>query len=176
MRGYEVRVAARDDLPGVGELLGEYVSRELSSRWLGCVEQVERDGFGRHFELLLACRRGGEIAGFAAFAPDYDLHVCVRGGRVIDLYVRPGHRGRGLAPALLARAAAEIRRAGGHYMKGHALRRPGTLRLYERCGVPFHGPEYSIGARAFRQLASLAGADARRLAAGLPEKSWNFSE
>lgn len=114
------------------------------------------------------------LLGFAAHAADYDPHTCVRGGRVMDLYVRPGSRGRGIAPALLAHAAAESSRAGGVYLRGHALTDPATLRLYDRCAIPFHGPEYTLSAKAFRRPASLAGADPRQMASSLPEKSWNF--
>lgn len=176
MKGYRVRIAHPDDADGIAGLLTEYVGGELGGLWQGSTVQLLRDGFGRSFELLLATARDASLAGFVAFAHDYDLHVCMPGGRVMDLYVRPAHRGRGVAPALLASAAAEIQREGGRYMKGHAQTAPSTTRLYERCGVPFPGPEYTIAARAFRQLAGLAGADARRLAAELPEKAWNFTE
>jgi hypothetical protein len=36
------------------------------------------------------------------------------------------------------------------------------------------GSEYNLSARAFRHLASLAGADPRQMASNLPKKIWNF--
>lgn len=172
MATFSIRPAILDDAEGVARLLQEYVRSELEATWLGSVERLRADGFGDQFELLLACDR--EVIGLVAFAPDYDLHVCVRGGRLLDLYVQRPWRGRGVAAALLAGAAREISERGGQYMKGHALPIPKVMKFYNRCAVSFQGPEFTLSARAFRHFAGLAGRSPRELVANLPEKEWNF--
>ena len=174
MAMFSVGVANREDATPICALLQEYLRDELGSKWLGSFDSVLRDGFGNCFELLVAVSQSKEFIGFAAYAPDYDLHVGVPGGRVMDLYVKPRYRGFGIAPALLAHAAAEILKTGGGYLRGHAVTDPATLRLYDRCAVSFQGPEYNLSARAFRHLANLAGSEPRQMAINLPEKAWNF--
>lgn len=61
--------------------------------WHGSAESLKRDAFGEHVKLALATQNGAAV-GFAAWRPTYDLHHCVPGIEVIDLYVEPAHRGR----------------------------------------------------------------------------------
>lgn len=174
MAGVNVRLAIEADTEAVAKLLEEYVRSELHGKWLGSIERLREDGLGRCFELLLACSSEGDPVGLLAFAPDYDLHACVRGARLLDLYVQSEWRGRGVAAVLLAGAAGEIAERGGRYMKGSAQPNAAVIRLYNRCAVPFHGPEFTLSAKAFRHLAGLAGSDPRHIAANLPDKEWNL--
>jgi GNAT superfamily N-acetyltransferase len=176
MARFSVRLATQDDTDAMATLLTEYVRSELHADWIGSVERLREDGFGSRFELLLALAPSQDLIGFTAFAPDYDLHVCVRGARVLDLYVLPEWRGRGVAAVLLAHAAQEILNRGGQYMKGAAQPNAPIVNFYSRCAVPFQGPEFTLSAKAFRHVAGLAGCDPRHIAANLPEKQWNFVE
>jgi len=174
MARFSVRLATESDTNAVAALLTEYVRSELHADWFGSAERLREDGFGSRFDLLLAHATSEDLIGFAAFAPDYDLHVCVRGARILDLYVRSQWRGRGVAALLLTHAAREIMRRGGHYMKGAAQPNAAIINFYGRCAVPFHGPEFTLSAKAFRHFASLAGSDPRHIARNLPQKQWNF--
>jgi ribosomal protein S18 acetylase RimI-like enzyme len=93
---------------------------------------------------------------------------------ILDLYVSPASRGRGVAPALVCTVAAEILRRGGTYVKGQAVNNRAAQRLYARFAMCFPGADCIVGGRAFRQLAALAGHSARVAARSLPEKSWNY--
>ena len=93
---------------------------------------------------------------------------------LLDLYVLPESRGRGVAPALVCAVAAEIRRRGGTYVKGQAVNNRAVQRLYDRFAMGFPGADYIVGGRAFRRLAELAGFPARVAVQSLPEKSWNY--
>jgi GNAT superfamily N-acetyltransferase len=116
----------------------------------------------------------GDLVGFAAWEPSYDVHHCVWGGHVIDMYVRPPVRGRGVAVALLATVAAHVRERGGSYVRGQSVPDPRVQRLYERLAVSFPGASCYVGGRAFRALAELRGAAPRTIARGLPERAWNY--
>lgn len=137
---------------------------------------LRADALGACCELLLASDSSRDSVGLCAFEPDYDLHVCIRGGRILDLYVQPSWRRRGVAAALLASAAREISERGGRYMKGQSLPIPEVVGFWNRCAVAFEGPEFTLSAKAFRHLASLAGATPRQMAANLPDRQWNFTE
>ena len=170
---FEVRAAERGDAPALAALLDAYMQETFRTVWHGSAEALARDGFGREFETLLAVATGGQPIGFAAWAASYDLHHCVRGGDVLDLYVVPPARARGVAAALVCAVARSIREAGGAYVKGHAVEVPAVERLYMRAAMRFPGADVIVGGRAFRRLADLAGLPARTLARSLPDPSWN---
>jgi GNAT superfamily N-acetyltransferase len=97
----------------------------------------------------------------------------VSGGEVLDVYVTPGRRGQGVAVALLAAAADEIRRVGGIYLKGLVVAERAGRRLYQRLGVCFPVEHCYVSGRAFRELGSLAGRPTREIVRKLPDKNWN---
>ncbi len=57
------------------------------------------------FECILA-ERDGEVLGFTLFFPNYSTWRGKPGIWIEEIYVRPAHRGLGVARALLARVAA----------------------------------------------------------------------
>lgn len=115
---FQVRIATPEDVPSLSELLHDYMRETFGQPWHGSPEAVGRDGFGAEFETIVAETADGQLIGFAAWFLSYDLHHCLRGGEVIDMFVRREHRGRGVAAALLAAVAAEIRRRDGQYLRG----------------------------------------------------------
>lgn len=76
-------------------------------------EVVRRDLLGpRPRAVLLVAEAGGAVAGFATAGPVYDAERAADAMMLLDLYVRPGARRRGLGRALVAGVAAEARRRG----------------------------------------------------------------
>jgi GNAT superfamily N-acetyltransferase len=172
---FDIRPATADDVPALAVLLPEYM-RELfggEAIWRGTPEALARDGFGSHFEMVVVAR-AGECHGFVGWRSSYDLHHCISGAEVLDLYVRPELRGRGVALQMVAAIAAMVRARGGTFIKGQAVGPASTRRLYERLAVAFEGADCIVGGRAFRTLADLAGKSARVMVRGLPDKASNY--
>lgn len=167
-----VRALAAGDSGGLAHLLHTYMAEALSMAWGGAAGTLERDVSAGRVNVLVAGETDALI-GFAAWIWSYDLHHCVSGGEVLDVYVTPGRRGRGVAVALLASAADEVRRAGGTYLKGLVVAERAGRRLYQRLGVCFPGEHCYVSGRAFRELGGLAGRPPRQIARRLPDKSWN---
>jgi GNAT superfamily N-acetyltransferase len=169
-----VRPALPADASELATLLEAFMQDAFRSRWHGTADALRRDGSGAHFETSVALASSGTIVGFVAWEGSYDLHHCVSGGHVIDLYVRPSRRGQGVALALVADVAARVRERGGHYVRGQAIPAPAVQRMYERVAVLFPGAEANVGGRAFHAIADLAGLPAREAARRLPPKAWNY--
>ena len=167
-----VRTATRGDVPGIAALLSDYMHETYSAEWRGKPIAIERDGFGNQFHLAVAAS-GPEIVAFIAWTLSYDLHHCLAGGAVLDLYVAPEHRHRGVAALLIAAVCKEVFAVSGRFLKGGAVDSVTANRLYSRF-TPAFGNEYTLGGRAFRRLAEFGGASARDLVRSLPKKAWNF--
>ena len=169
-----VRPARAADVPLVVALLHTFMREAFDAKWNGTAEALERDGLGARFELLVAEDRRGGIVGFVGWEMAYDLHHCVRGGSVLDLYVERASRGRGVALALFAAMAARVRAQGGVYVRGQAVPKREVQRTYERVCVLFPGADANVGGRAFRVLAELDGVPPREAVRRLPERAWNY--
>ena len=76
-----------------------------------------RDGFGLRaaFSCLVAEAEGAPV-GYALFHKAYDAESGQRGSFLHDLYLRPGHRGRGLGRALLAEVCRLTEKSGGRFV------------------------------------------------------------
>jgi GNAT superfamily N-acetyltransferase len=140
--------------------------------WHGTQLGLADDGFGARFDLTVAVGEDALI-GFAAWRTTYDLHHCLPGIEVIDMYVRPPQRGRGVAACLLARVAAQATQLGATFMTGGGVETGSARRLYARATMAAGGQPYLSG-RAFRALAELAGAPPRQLSGQLPPREWNL--
>ena len=64
------------------------------------------------WSILRVAEADGTLAGFITASPVYDSERAAGGYIVVDLYVRPDFRRRGIGRALVAAMAAEARRAG----------------------------------------------------------------
>lgn len=170
---YSIRDALEADLPQIAELLDRYMGQNLGSNWRGSLSQLRCD-FGNQSLRLVVAEAGPRLIGFAAWLPDYDLHWCVHGVQIIDLYVVQAFRGLAVGPALLARVAASSRVQGAQYLRGNALADPKLRQLYGRFAVNFGGNTYNLSGRAFEQLAELAGKSPKQLVRGLPTKAMNY--
>jgi GNAT superfamily N-acetyltransferase len=169
---YRTRAAASDDVAALVPLLEAYMAETYGDRWHGDPETLARDLGGR-CTIEVAVAEDGRLVGLLAWATGYDLHHCAAGAEVIDLYVAPPWRGRGVALSLACAAAARAQRLGGRWLKGTAVETGSGRRLYGRIAVCGATRECTVGGRAFRRLAELAGRPPREMAAGLPEPGWN---
>ena len=170
---FEIRAAIPADAPALAALIRSYMRETYDDDWHGSLEALSRDGFGREFDMHLALR-GDDVVGFLAWRRTYDLHHCMSGGEVIDMFVVPAVRGRSVGPSLVCAVADEVLRRGGQFLRGQAVDDPSVRRLYERVAVSFGVVECTVSGRAFRSLAALRHASPRSLARSLPAKSANY--
>ena len=166
------RVAAPTDAPLLAELLQAYMHETYADPWHGTRERLARDAFGKHLDMALAVS-GDRVVGFAAWATTYDLHHCFPGVEVVDMFVQPSYRGRGIAVGLLATVAAHAQRAGATFMTGAAVSAGSGGKLYARAAIR-HGEKFHLSGRAFRSLAEADPASPRSVLRSLPSKEWNF--
>jgi GNAT superfamily N-acetyltransferase len=171
------RIAIRDareaDIPEIADLLGQYMHETYNGSWHGSAEALSAHAFGRHFHLKVA-QSGARLLGFAAWRDTYDVHHCTIGGEIMDMFVLPAARGKGIGPTLVCEVAVEIRRKGGVFLKGEGVDSPSVRRLYERAGVRSATVQYTVSGRAFRRVADLAFVGLRELIRSLPETSWSY--
>jgi GNAT superfamily N-acetyltransferase len=162
-----------DEIDQLVALLEAYMRETFSVPWHGTREALERDGFGARFDVVVAAQDGRLVA-FAALRPQYDLHHCMPGVEVMDMYVEPALRGRGVAVRMLARVAADAAREGARFLVGQAVEDPAMHRLYRRFTRCFPGQHCYLGGRAFRALADAADRPIRALVSALPRPEWNY--
>lgn len=171
---YLIRKANQNDFPTLKELLDAYMRETYQSVWGGNVERLERDVLSHTFEILVAENAAGKVSGFIAWVPTYDLHWCLKGGDVIDFYVSPQYRGRGVGLLLAIEAAKAVERRGGLFLKGGAVDNPVVRRFYGRIAMCLEGGESYVSGRAFRHFVGLSGKSVREIIKNLPETAWNF--
>jgi GNAT superfamily N-acetyltransferase len=104
-----IRFASETDIDVIGELirgLAEY--ERLPHEVVWTKDQLRRSLFGPHpyAEVLIAEDDAThEVVGFALFFHNFSTFVGKPGIYLEDLFVRPGHRGKGYGKALLVRLA-----------------------------------------------------------------------
>jgi GNAT superfamily N-acetyltransferase len=169
---YLIREVGPDDVHILAALLRAYMLETYHDEWRGSVNGLLQDGFGARFRALIATL-ADQAVGFAAWERSYDLHHCLSGGHILDLYVAHRHRARGIAVQLIARAAGVIHSEGGAFIKGGAVEGGTGSRLYGRF-APAFGNDYILGGKAFRHLAAQSSLPVRKLARSLPKREWSF--
>jgi GNAT superfamily N-acetyltransferase len=169
---YAVREAKPDDVHKLAALMQAYMLETYDEAWRGSIDGLLEDGFGARFRALIATLADQAVA-FLAWEKSYDLHHCLSGGHILDLYVAHRHRARGIAVQLIARAAGIIHAEGGAFLKGGAVDTGTGCRLYGRF-APAFGNDYILGGRAFRHLATRSNLSVRELAKSMPKRAWNF--
>ena len=170
----DIRPPEHGDFGPLAGLLERYLRETMRAGWTGSAARLEvavREGDVR---VLLAASGDGSPVGFIAWTDAYDLHHCVRGGTVEDMYVEPALRGRGVGIRLLAGAAGSILEASGAFLRGTAVGEPAVRKLYARAAVCRDTAECTLSGRAFRELAGLRGRTLRELATSLPDVRGNY--
>jgi len=169
-----IRNAAPDDILALENLLTAYMQETYHCPWGGTTQKLAQDGFGKEFHMIVAEAENQKLVGFVARALHYDLHHCIKGGVVIDLFVEPAHRGRGVAMQIIMAIATQIQQQGGVYIKGQAAENSSAQRLYQRLAWCFPAAECYVSGRAFRRLTELSGQSMRNVVRNLPEPAWNY--
>jgi GNAT superfamily N-acetyltransferase len=169
---YAIREASPGDVHAVAALLRQYMLETYDDEWRGSVNGLLQDGFGARFRALIAVL-ADEAVGLLAWEKSYDLHHCLSGGHILDLYVARRHRARGIAVQLIATAAGVIHSEGGAFIKGGAVDSGTGTRLYGRF-APAFGNDYILGGKAFRHLAAQSNLPVRKLVRSMPKREWNF--
>jgi GNAT superfamily N-acetyltransferase len=102
-----IRPATEADLATIEELIRALAEYErLSDQVVMDTELLRRSLFGeRPYAEVLIAEENGESAGFALFFHNFSTFVGRPGIYLEDLFVRPGHRGKGYGKALLKRLA-----------------------------------------------------------------------
>jgi len=171
-----IRTPTVDDAEVLSTLLSDYLLESYPGHTGTSTEQLRRDVLAptaTHHVLLAEV--GAAAIGFAAWDAVYDMHWAVGGGQIADVYVATSHRGLGVALALVARVAAEVRASGGAFLRGGAYDRASTRRAYARVAVVAPSGETHLSGRAFRRMAELADRPVREIVQSLPPREWNFS-
>jgi GNAT superfamily N-acetyltransferase len=113
-------------------------------------------------EILLAETSSREVIAFLAWLPCCDLHWCIKGGVIVNLFVCPQHRSRGVAVLLATYLSRQIQERGGTHLKGGAVENPIVHRLYQRIAMRLSDNEYYVSERVCRHLVSLSGKNLRQ--------------
>jgi ribosomal protein S18 acetylase RimI-like enzyme len=99
---------------------------------------VRRDAFGprRAFRVVVAETPRGHVVGYAAFLVGYNTDVAARDMFMLDLFVQPAWRSRGVGRALvLALAQEAVRRRLPNLEWGVRGNNTRALRFYRRLGA-----------------------------------------
>jgi hypothetical protein len=168
-----VRPAASADFEILAGMIDGFAKGHPAENHPRSADKMRDAFFGSHpIAHALLAEKNGAVVGFGASRRSYDMFWSMFGGEGIGLYVRPAHRGRGVALSIIAAMCAEIRACGGCFLQ--ASYGPDRELLYERVAVG--GPERAchVSVAAFEKLAGLSGRSVREIIRGLPDKALNY--
>lgn len=114
-----IRDATVGDAQAIHEMVRAIASEtRLDHTVYSTPEDIAFHGFGPNpeFQVLIA-EESGVPAGMCLFFRSFSTWRGTVGAYIQDLFVRPEHRGSGMAAALLAATAARVHRQGGTYLR-----------------------------------------------------------
>ena len=174
MNNLKVRTATAEDVEILAALIDGFASTHPASECERSVDGLREAYFSAQaVGHVLIAEKGGCPIGFGVWRKTYDVFWSMFGGDGLGLYVRPSHRGHGVAIAIVAAMCDEIRRQGGRFLQ--TSYDPELAGLYERIAVGRAERACHVSARAFDALAGLAGKTPREIVRALPDKAFNFA-
>jgi GNAT superfamily N-acetyltransferase len=170
-----VRAATDGDFESIRDLIGEFVTGHPAANQPRPVDVLRKAYLGAEAvgRVVVAEELRGRLVGFAAWRRDFDMFWGIWGGEGIGLFVRPSHRGVGVALSLVTATCAQIREGGGQYLRA-CYEGDDLARFYERIAIGRPQRECYLSAAAFERLADLAGHPPRLAVRHLPDKELNF--
>ena len=168
-----IRLAQVKDIKIFISLLDEYMMELFKKNTTLDIDTCLKDGFGKCFNVILA-EKSDEVIGFGVWEKTYDIHWGIKGGNILDLFVKKEHRGFGVAVQILIAIANEVQMDGGLFLKGMAVDDERVSKLYKRLAIGFKGEDCIIGGKAFKKLSELRGKTAIDIIRNLPKKEWNY--
>lgn len=167
-----IRSARDADLDDVDDMIVDFAKGHPAQDHRRSRSKLHQAYFGAApvAKLVVATHRE-RVIGMCQWALIYDMFWSMYGGNVEWLYVRPAHRGRGVAAAIVADICAQVRNAGGEFLHGGGNKE--VERLYERVAMGWRAHECYVSAEAFQSLADLAGLAPRDIVRRLPDPGLN---
>lgn len=136
-----IRAATIEDAEAIGAMAADFAAylRALGdpTPFAFDAARYRRDGFGADPAFAgLVGELDGRLAGYLLYHPGYDVDRAMRLLYIVDLWVRPEQRRRGIGRALMEAAAVRARASGAREMiwsvyAANAL----AARFYERLGA-----------------------------------------
>ena len=167
-----VRPANPDDLGPLAALIDGFAKGHPAESCPRRIDTLRTALFSEHpVAHVLLAETGSTVIGFGAWRKTYDMFWSLFGGDGLGLYVVPSHRGRGVAVCIVAAICDGIRKQGGVFLQ--TSYDPALAPFYERVAVGRPERACHVSARAFAQLANLAGRPTREIIRGLPGKALN---
>lgn len=168
-----IRPAAEADLDAIETMVCEFVAGHPAENFPRSRETLRNAYFGPTplAHLLVACR-GDEVIGMGQWRLEYDMFWGFHGGVPEWLFVRPQHRGSGIAAAIVAQICADVREAGGKFLRA-ASGEPRVSSAYEKVATGDDARAHNVGGDAFHAFADLAGRPVREIVRNLPDPALN---
>jgi GNAT superfamily N-acetyltransferase len=167
-----IRAAGESDLDEILALIDLFTADHPSARHPRPREVMREAFFGSTTVLrVVVAADGDRLVGYAGWRLGFDPFWALWGGDVEGLFVRAERRGRGIGVQLLARVCAEVRAAGGTYLRGTYS--DALAPFYERVVTSWPVRETYLAASAFDRLADVADRPIREIARSLPSPELN---
>lgn len=175
MRPLIVRPAAEADLVAIERLIDAFAAGHPAATHARSRELLRAAYLGPdQIAELLVAERAGAIVGMAQWRRIHDLFWGMFGAEGDWLFVASGHRGSGIAAAIVAAMCARAKAAGCAFLHGHAGD-PEVARLYARSAIESPGWSFFLSAAAFQDVAALDGLAPREIVRRLPDPARNRS-
>jgi GNAT superfamily N-acetyltransferase len=159
MSTFTIRSAARADVPAILGMIRELADFEKLTHLMVADEAMLADAlFGARpaCECLLGKEDGAPVT-FALFFHNFSTFLGRRGLYLEDLYVKPAHRGRGHAQAMLqALARIALERGCGRFEWSVLDWNENAIRFYRKMGADVM-PDWRICRLTGQELCTLAG-------------------
>src|SRR5262245_7241238 len=157
-----IRPACEADLPDIEEMVNDFVKGHPAEHHPRPRSALQAAYFGTSpVAHLVVAVRAGRAIGMGEWTLVYDMFWAMYGATAEWFYVRPEHRGSGVALAIVAEVCAQVRRAGGGFLRGTGNGE--AARFYERLARGSATHDYCVSAAAFQRLADSAGLGPREI-------------